>query len=124
MTAHSSIPKIHGTQPLTHSLGACLPACLPAAPKVRTEAVPLLRKVFWGGGSVALATSRDNFHVLKCKVSGVGGSWGRQASIVSAACAPFELMHMALYRGAQPLWIWRWTAQRLQQGLATPVEER
>jgi molybdenum cofactor sulfurtransferase len=37
---------------------------------IRTEAVPLMRKVFWGGGSVALATSRDNFHVLKCKVTG------------------------------------------------------
>jgi molybdenum cofactor sulfurtransferase len=25
--------------------------------------------VFWGGGTVALATSEDNFHVLKCKPS-------------------------------------------------------
>jgi hypothetical protein len=25
-------------------------------------------QVFWGGGSVSLATSKDNFHVLKCKV--------------------------------------------------------
>mmetsp|Transcript_19003 Transcript_19003/g.53201 ORF Transcript_19003/g.53201 Transcript_19003/m.53201 type:complete len:843 (+) Transcript_19003:23-2551(+) len=36
---------------------------------VRTEAVPLLRKVFWGGGSVALATPGDNFHTMKCKPS-------------------------------------------------------
>eukprot|EP00198_Chlamydomonas_reinhardtii_P005516 XP_001694852.1 predicted protein [Chlamydomonas reinhardtii] len=26
-------------------------------------------QVFWGGGTVALATSEDNFHVLKCKPS-------------------------------------------------------
>ena len=25
--------------------------------------------MFWGGGSVALATSADNFHVLKCRPS-------------------------------------------------------
>lgn len=25
--------------------------------------------MFWGGGSVALATSSDNFHVLKCRPS-------------------------------------------------------
>jgi len=36
---------------------------------VKVDAVPLLRKVFWGGGTVALATSRENFHVLKCKPS-------------------------------------------------------
>ena len=34
---------------------------------LRTEVVPLLRKTFWGGGAVALATSSDNFHVLKCR---------------------------------------------------------
>ncbi|KAF5842717.1 pyridoxal phosphate-dependent transferase [Dunaliella salina] len=36
---------------------------------VRTEVVPLLHKVFWGGGSVALATPGDNFHTMKCKPS-------------------------------------------------------
>ncbi|KAL6757710.1 pyridoxal phosphate-dependent transferase [Haematococcus lacustris] len=36
---------------------------------VRTEAMPLMQKVFWGGGSIALATSSDNFHVFKCKPS-------------------------------------------------------
>ncbi|KAG2427700.1 hypothetical protein HYH02_014532 [Chlamydomonas schloesseri] len=36
---------------------------------VKTSVVPLMRKVFWGGGTVALATSEDNFHVLKCKPS-------------------------------------------------------
>ncbi|KAG1671558.1 hypothetical protein FOA52_011280 [Chlamydomonas sp. UWO 241] len=36
---------------------------------VRTDVVPLLRKVFWGGGTVALATATDDFHVLKCKPS-------------------------------------------------------
>lgn len=24
-------------------------------------------QAYWGGGSVALATSSDNFHVLKCR---------------------------------------------------------
>ena len=28
-----------------------------------------MKKVFWGGGTVAIATSSDNFHVLKCKPS-------------------------------------------------------
>lgn len=37
--------------------------------QVRTESVELMDKVFWGGGTVALATSSDNFHVLKCKPS-------------------------------------------------------
>ncbi|EFJ44557.1 hypothetical protein VOLCADRAFT_64703 [Volvox carteri f. nagariensis] len=36
---------------------------------IKTNLVPLLRKVFWGGGTVALATSEDNFHVLKCRPS-------------------------------------------------------
>eukprot|EP00803_Ostreobium_quekettii_P001179 evm.model.scf_2321.2 EVM.evm.TU.scf_2321.2 scf_2321:18238-20607(-) len=36
---------------------------------VHNDAVDILRKVFWGGGSVALATSRDNFHILKCRPS-------------------------------------------------------
>ncbi|GFR48351.1 hypothetical protein Agub_g10238 [Astrephomene gubernaculifera] len=36
---------------------------------VKTSLVSLLRKVFWGGGTVALATSEDNFHVLKCRPS-------------------------------------------------------
>mmetsp|Transcript_43773 Transcript_43773/g.109837 ORF Transcript_43773/g.109837 Transcript_43773/m.109837 type:complete len:691 (-) Transcript_43773:128-2200(-) len=34
---------------------------------IRTENVELLDKVFWGGGSVSLATSDNDFHVLKCK---------------------------------------------------------
>lgn len=34
---------------------------------IRTENVDLLKKVFWGGGSVSLAVARDNFHVLKCE---------------------------------------------------------
>eukprot|EP00192_Tetraselmis_astigmatica_P006998 CAMPEP_0117665662 /NCGR_PEP_ID=MMETSP0804-20121206/9940_1 /TAXON_ID=1074897 /ORGANISM="Tetraselmis astigmatica, Strain CCMP880" /LENGTH=786 /DNA_ID=CAMNT_0005473111 /DNA_START=68 /DNA_END=2428 /DNA_ORIENTATION=- len=34
---------------------------------IRTENIEMLKKVFWGGGSVALATSADNFHVLKCQ---------------------------------------------------------
>ncbi len=46
---------------------------------VRTEAVPLLRKVFWGGGSVALASSRENFHVLKCRVSSSGNALDKHA---------------------------------------------
>ncbi|GIL62185.1 hypothetical protein Vafri_16451 [Volvox africanus] len=36
---------------------------------IKTSLVPLLHKVFWGGGTVALATSEDNFHVLKCRPS-------------------------------------------------------
>jgi len=36
---------------------------------VRVDAVDTLNKLFWGGGSVALATSKDNFHVLKCRPS-------------------------------------------------------
>eukprot|EP01025_Chloroclados_australasicus_P039899 TRINITY_DN4155_c0_g1_i1.p1 TRINITY_DN4155_c0_g1~~TRINITY_DN4155_c0_g1_i1.p1 ORF type:complete len:789 (+),score=82.25 TRINITY_DN4155_c0_g1_i1:167-2533(+) len=36
---------------------------------VRTDAVDLLKKVFWGGGTVSLASSRDNFHVFKCRPS-------------------------------------------------------
>lgn len=36
---------------------------------IRTEDVSLLHKLYWGGGSVALATSTDNFHVLRCKPS-------------------------------------------------------
>eukprot|EP00892_Ulva_mutabilis_P009776 jgi/Ulvmu1/7170/UM034_0078.1 len=36
---------------------------------VRTECIDLLDKVFWGGGTVALATSSDDFHVLKCAPS-------------------------------------------------------
>lgn len=36
---------------------------------MRTECVELMDKVFWGGGTVALATSSDDFHVLKCKPS-------------------------------------------------------
>jgi hypothetical protein len=34
---------------------------------VRSDAVDILRKVFWGGGTVSLATSADDFHVLKCR---------------------------------------------------------
>ena len=34
---------------------------------IRNDAVDILQKVFWGGGSVALATADDDFHVLKCK---------------------------------------------------------
>lgn len=33
----------------------------------RIPATEILNKVFWAGGSVALATSKDNFHTLKCK---------------------------------------------------------
>lgn len=45
-------------------------SCIPdSRPQVRTESVELMDKVFWGGGTVALATSSDNFHVLKCKPS-------------------------------------------------------
>lgn len=33
----------------------------------RVESIDILKKVFWAGGSVALATSHDNFHVLKCR---------------------------------------------------------
>jgi molybdenum cofactor sulfurtransferase len=36
---------------------------------VRTDAAAELEKVFWGGGAVALATSSDHFHVLKCRPS-------------------------------------------------------
>lgn len=36
---------------------------------VRTENIDIMQKVFWGGGSVSLATSDNNFHVLKCKPS-------------------------------------------------------
>lgn len=34
---------------------------------IRTEDVGMLRKVFWGGGSVSLAVASDDFHVLKCE---------------------------------------------------------
>ncbi len=34
---------------------------------IRTENVQLLRKVFWGGGSVSLAVAGDNFRVLQCE---------------------------------------------------------
>ena len=27
----------------------------------------MMRKTFWGGGTVALAASADDFHVLKCR---------------------------------------------------------
>ena len=33
---------------------------------VRVDAAQHLRKAYWGGGSVSLATSADDFHVLKC----------------------------------------------------------
>jgi selenocysteine lyase/cysteine desulfurase len=36
---------------------------------VRVDAAAELQKMFWGGGSVALATSADDFHVLKCRPS-------------------------------------------------------
>ncbi|KAI8474571.1 MAG: pyridoxal phosphate-dependent transferase [Monoraphidium minutum] len=36
---------------------------------VRVDAAAELRKMFWGGGSVALATSAGDFHVLKCRPS-------------------------------------------------------
>jgi molybdenum cofactor sulfurtransferase len=36
---------------------------------VRADAAAELEKVFWGGGTVALATSADDFHVLKCRPS-------------------------------------------------------
>eukprot|EP00878_Enallax_costatus_P013939 GHUV01014576.1.p1 GENE.GHUV01014576.1~~GHUV01014576.1.p1 ORF type:complete len:479 (+),score=157.31 GHUV01014576.1:163-1437(+) len=34
---------------------------------VRVDAAEILRKTFWGGGAVSLATSSDDFHVLKCR---------------------------------------------------------
>jgi len=34
---------------------------------LRVDDIDILRKVFWAGGSVALATSHNNFHVLKCR---------------------------------------------------------
>lgn len=34
---------------------------------VRSDAVDMLHKVFWGGGTVSLSTSVDDFHVLKCR---------------------------------------------------------
>jgi selenocysteine lyase/cysteine desulfurase len=37
--------------------------------QVRTDNVDIMKKVFWGGGTVAIATSSDNFHVLKCNPS-------------------------------------------------------
>eukprot|EP01023_Acetabularia_acetabulum_P007645 TRINITY_DN13364_c0_g2_i1.p1 TRINITY_DN13364_c0_g2~~TRINITY_DN13364_c0_g2_i1.p1 ORF type:complete len:803 (-),score=148.34 TRINITY_DN13364_c0_g2_i1:249-2657(-) len=36
---------------------------------LKTDVIDLLRKVFWGGGTVSLATSKDNFHVFKCRPS-------------------------------------------------------
>ena len=36
---------------------------------MRTENVDLMKKVFWGGGTVSLATSSNDFHVLKCRPS-------------------------------------------------------
>lgn len=35
----------------------------------RIDAIDTLEKVFWAGGSVALSTSKDDFHVLKCRPS-------------------------------------------------------
>lgn len=37
--------------------------------QVRSDNIEIMKKVFWGGGTVAIATSSDNFHVLKCKPS-------------------------------------------------------
>jgi hypothetical protein len=34
---------------------------------VRVDAAEDLRKLFWGGGAVSLATSSADFHVLKCR---------------------------------------------------------
>lgn len=34
---------------------------------VRVDAAEVLRKKFWGGGAVSLATSGADFHVLKCR---------------------------------------------------------
>jgi molybdenum cofactor sulfurtransferase len=36
---------------------------------MRTENVDLMRKTFWGGGTVSLASSSSDFHVLKCRPS-------------------------------------------------------
>jgi molybdenum cofactor sulfurtransferase len=36
---------------------------------MRTENVDIMRKTFWGGGTVSLASSASDFHVLKCKPS-------------------------------------------------------
>jgi molybdenum cofactor sulfurtransferase len=37
--------------------------------QVRTDNVNILKKVFWGGGAVSLATSGDDFHILKYRPS-------------------------------------------------------
>ena len=37
--------------------------------QMRIENVDLMRKTFWGGGTVALAASSNDFHVLKCRPS-------------------------------------------------------
>lgn len=34
---------------------------------VRVDAAEVLKKLFWGGGAVSLATSSADFHVLKCR---------------------------------------------------------
>ena len=64
---------------LAHLLAAapfcCLPARLPAClgsnpPPPLAPSLLLVRHLpqhFWGGGTVSLATSSDNFHVLKCR---------------------------------------------------------
>jgi molybdenum cofactor sulfurtransferase len=36
---------------------------------MRTENVDVMRKTFWGGGTVSLASSATDFHVLKCRPS-------------------------------------------------------
>lgn len=34
---------------------------------MRVDAAEILKKLFWGGGAVSLATSSADFHVLKCR---------------------------------------------------------
>ena len=45
----------------------CLTVQLPV--QMRTVNADLMRKTFWGGGTVALASSTADFHVLKCRAS-------------------------------------------------------
>lgn len=53
--------------PVCHRLPVCL--CLQGlgALIVRVDAAEILKKLFWGGGAVSLATSSADFHVLKCR---------------------------------------------------------
>jgi selenocysteine lyase/cysteine desulfurase len=52
-----------------HALLSLFPAGLQGlgALIVRVDAAEILKKLFWGGGAVSLATSSADFHVLKCR---------------------------------------------------------